>query len=200
MAARFRPAFGIFEAALLLVLAGTLLWLLRPIPGARAAAAEERAAIAVVAALADAEDALAAERRAAPHLRLDRLAAASPAAARALDGFAPSGIPGVLGNRSYWVAVLLPGRDGALAAPGDEVEAEAARGYCVVAWPRSGAPGVLRALAGLPRGVMWQAAEGAAESGEAADPPVPALVFGPPGDARDPPRPPDWAPARSRRP
>jgi hypothetical protein len=200
MDAKFRAPVGIFEAAILLVLAGMALWILRPLPGARTSAVEEKAMMALLGAVADAEDAQAAGRKAAPFLRLDRLEAASPAAAKALQGYSPSKVPGVLGNRSYWLAVLLPKKEGWLAPPGAEEAGEAARGYCVVAWPRKEAPAVLRAMAALPEGFMWQRADGVEESGEPAVPPVPRAMLPPTGQGpRVPPPPPDWAQARRRR-
>ncbi len=199
MVAKFRAPVGIFEAAILLVLAGMALWILRPVPGARTSATEEKAMMALLGSMADAEDAQAAGRKAAPYLRLDRLAAASPAAAGALRGYSPSKVPGVLGNGSYWLAVLLPKKEGWLAPPGSEESAEAARGYCVVAWPRKEAPAVLRAMAALPEGGMWQRADGMDESGEPAAPPVPHVILPMPGpDYRVPPPPPDWAQAKKR--
>ncbi len=199
MSGKFRAPVGIFEAATLLVLAGMALWILRPLPGAAAAAAEEAAMIGVIGTVADAEDARAAAHKGAPYLSVDRIAAESPAAAKALLGFTPSKVPGVLGNRFYWVAVLLPRAEGWLGPLGTEDAAEAARGYCVVAWPRKEAPGLLRALAALPEGAMWQRAEGMDESGDAAAPPVPRILFPPLGQSpRVPPKPADWAHGKSR--
>ncbi len=197
---RFRRPFGLFEAALLLVLAGGGLWILRPIPGARRSAASEKEILALLGALADAEDARAAGRRGG-YLPLDPLAASDPALRRALAGFRPSGAAGVLGNTSYWVTVLLPGAEGALDTRMAPDPAAADRGFVAVAWPRSAAAPVLRALAALPGGILWQRADGEAESGEPSRPPVPRVAFPLPGKdgpvVPDPP--PDWVVARKRR-
>jgi hypothetical protein len=200
MAERYRPAVGIFEAAILLALAAMALWFARPFGGARSAASEDRAMSAALGALADAEDAAVAGKRPGPFLPLDRLAAASPAAAEALRGFRPSAVPGVYGNPRYWIAVLLPGRDGWLAKPGAEEPGEAARGYCIVAWPTREAPTVLRAIAALPENAMWQRADGMAESWDPADPPVPRILLPAPGQTpRCPPPPTDWVLSRKRK-
>jgi len=193
--------FGLFEAAILLALACMALWATKPLPGARRSAGEESVAFALLSAVADAEDALAAHgKKASPYLRLDRLGAANPAVAKALEGWVPAKSPGVYGNRAYWIAVLLPARDGALEAPGAESAEGAMRGYCVVAWPRKEAPAVLRDLAALPDGVMWQRVDGAEESGDPALPPVPRASMPPPGQGlRVPPPPPDWAVAARRK-
>ncbi len=198
----FRAPFGILDAAMVLVLAGMALWFLRPMPGSLAAADEERAVHAVIGALANAEEEGAPSRKSAPFLPLDRLLATRPALRSSLEGFTPSKVPGVHGNRSYWIAVLLPGKEGWIAAPGAEDPAEAARGFCVLAWPRKGAEPVLRALAALPRSFPydWQRADGADESGEPDLPPVPRVQFPPPGQGdRAPSPPPDWAIAKKRK-
>lgn len=196
---RPRRPLGILEAALLLVLAGAGLWIVRPVPRARRAAAAEKDVQAALAAIADAEDARAAGRRG--YLPLDPLTASEPALAKALAGFRPSTAAGVLGNGSYWIAVHLPGADGALGEGVPPDPDSANRGYVVLAWPRSGAPHVLRALAALPAGVTWQRADGMEESGDPARPPVPRVVFPVPGkDGPEVPDPPsDWVVARKRR-
>ena len=70
--------------------------------------------------------------------------------------------------------------DGRLARPGHEDPSEAARGYCIVAWPTREAPKVLRAIAALPGNAMWQRADGMDESWDPADSPVPRIEFPPP--------------------
>jgi hypothetical protein len=200
MAERYRPSVGIFEAATLLALAATALWFARPFAGARRAAAEDRAMGAILGVLADAQDAAVAGKKDAPYLPLDRLVASSPAAARALRGFQRSNVPGVWGDGRYWLAVLRAGRDGWLAKPGEEEEGEAARGYCIVAWPDRGAPKVLRAIATLPEKSAWQRGDGMEESGDPAAPPIPRVALPPLGTLpRCPSPPPDWSVARKRK-
>jgi hypothetical protein len=189
MASRFRGPFGIFEAAILLTVAGMVLWIVRPLPGADGAAAEERSVMKAMGAVADHLEA-----RKPPFLRLDRLGALP-----ALAGWTPSAVPGVYGRGSFWMAVLLPGRDGWLCAPGEEVPSEAGRGYCVVAWPKKEAADVLRAVAALPGKAMWQRTDGMEESGDPARPPVPRVAFPAAGaPLRSPGAPPDWTPGKSR--
>ena len=205
-ARRYRLPLGIFEAGLLLVFAAGGLWLARPLGSARRAAAAEKEILAVIGAVADAEDAKVVGGKGS-FLPLDRLSA-EPAVAKTLAGFAPSPVAGVLGNRSYWLTVLLPGPEGGLArVVPDRLSAAggasliAPRGYAVVAWPRSGAAAVLRALAALPEGNMWQRADGMEESGDPAIPPVPRAAFPGPGNGgpRVPDPPPDWVQAKKRR-
>ncbi len=185
MAQRWRFPFGILEAAILLVLAGMALWIVKPLPAAREAAAAEKEAIQAIGALADALEAAG-----PPHRR----PAVPPA------GWTPAPAAGTWGRGAYWMTVLLPARDGWLAAPGGESAGEAGRGFCVVAWPKTGAPEVLRSLAALPKGVMWQRVEGVAESGEPGTPPVPRAAFPPPGpDSKVPAPPPDWTGSRKRK-
>jgi hypothetical protein len=192
--ARHRSPVGIFEAALLLVVAAGALWLMAPIPRAKRAAEDERAIHAVLGTVAGALETRMAAGRGPGPVPIERLVKEDPAVARALQDFQFSGRSGVLGNRHYWIAVLLPGREGLLAAPGDEDPSEAARGFCVVAWPRDGAPAVLRELAALPEGVVWQRAEGVAKSGFGPRPPVPGAAFPPVNSSgsRVPPPPADW--------
>ncbi len=193
---RHRPPFGIFEAALVLVLAGAAVWLARPVPGARAAAAAEKEVLALLDAVADAEDALPAG---APFLPLPALAARGGPGTAPLALLSPSPVEGVMGNGSYWVAVLLPDRDGVLRGPGERGIPGARRGYAVVAWPRKGASPLLRSVAALPRGGAWQRADGMPESGEPGGPPVPSAAFS--ADPEDPPPEPptDWVRARDRK-
>lgn len=197
---RFRSPLGLFEAALALVLAAMVLWALKPVPGARAAAAAEKDLLAVLGAVADAEDRLPGRPGAAGFLPLDALAAADPALRAALGDFAPSGVRGVLGNGSYWLTVLLPGEEGVVVAPGEEATT-ARRGYVAVAWPKAGAPAVLRSLAALPGRALWQRADGMDRRGGAASPPLPRVAFPPPGEGlpKAPLPPPDWVQARSRK-
>ena len=199
--ARHRSPVGIFEAALLLVVAAGALWMMAPIPRAKRAADEERAIHSVLGTLAGALEARMAPGRGLSPVPIDRLAKEDPAVARALGGFEFSGRSGVLGNRHYWIAILLPGREGVLAAPGEEDPAEAARGFCVVAWPRDGAPAVLRELAALPEGQVWQRAEGVAKAPGDSRPPVPGAAFPPAnsGGSRVPPPPADWTSSKKWR-
>ena len=193
-AARPRASLGILDATILLVFAGMALWFLRPMPGARAAAEEEKALLRTLGSVADAEDGIAAAKRGDPYLPLDRLLTAKPALKEALAGWKPSKVPGVLGNRAYWLAVLLPGKEGWLAAPGGEDVTELSRGFLVVAWPRHEAAYVLRALGALPRGFMWQRADAMEESGEPDRPPVPRAQMPDRGQSEHlPSPPPDWA-------
>ena len=107
---------------------------------------------------------------------------------------------GVWSRGNYWMTVLLPARDGWIAARGAELGSEAARGFCVVAWPKRDAPAVLRALAAFPKDVMWQRTDGMEESGSPDAPPVPRVAMPPLGaEMRIPPPPPDWTQARKRR-
>ena len=185
---------------LLVVVAGTL-WLAAPIPRAKRAAEDERAIHSVLGAVAGCLEKRMATGRGLPPVPIERLVKEDPAAARALQGFSASGRAGVLGNRLYWIAVLLPGREGVLAGPGEEDPAEAARGFCVIAWPRDGAPAVLRELAALPEGTCWQRAEGFAKAPGHPRPPVPATAF-PPANSegtRVPTPPPDWTVGRKWR-
>ena len=201
-ARRFRTPLGLFEAGLLLVVAAAGLMLLRPLPFARRNANAEKEILAHMGAVADAEDARAAGTR-GPYLPLDGLVAADGALAKSLAGFTPAPAAGVLGNRSYWMAVLPVGSEGWLAAPGAGDPAFAARGYALVAWPKTGAPEVLRALAALPAAVMWQRADGMEESGDPARPPLPRACFTGTGSggARTfvPDPPPDWVISKKRR-
>ena len=185
MADRYRLPVGILEAATLLVVAGMALWGVKPIPGAREAAAAERDALKTIGALADAL-----EKAGGPYRR--------PQAAP--EGCTASPVAGTWSRGPYWVTVLLPAREGWLAPPGKEHSGEASRGFCVVAWPRKEAPEVLRALVALPQGFMWQRSDGMEESGDPAVPPVPRASLAPPGpDAKIPSPPPDWTIARKRR-
>jgi hypothetical protein len=185
MAPRYRSPVGILEAAILLVLAGMALWVVKPLASSREAAAAEKEAVGEVGALADAL-----EKAGPPYRR----PAAPPA------GWSASPVPGVFGRGNYWMTVLLPARDGWIAPRGAELGSEAARGFCVVAWPKREAPAVLRALAGLPKDVMWQRTDGMEESGDPAVPPVPRVAMPPLGaEMKIPPPPPDWVQARRRR-
>lgn len=199
--ARHRSPVGIFEAAILLVLAAGALWFAAPIPRARRAAADEKEIYAAIGAVADALEARMAPPRSQPPVRVERLLREDPAAARALAGHEASGRAGVVGVRHYWVSVLLPGRDGVIAAPGEEDPAEAARGFCVLAWPREGASPLLRELAALPEGFMWRRADGVAKASGEPRPPVPNAAFPPPGSGpgRVPDPPPDWTQHKKRR-
>ena len=199
--ARHRSPVGIFEAALLLVIAAGALWLMAPIPKAKRAAEDERAIHAVLGNVARALEARMAAGRGLGPVTIERLVKEDPAAARALQDFEFSGRSGVLGNRHYWIAVLLPGREGLLTAPGEEDPSEAARGFCVVAWPRDGAPAVLREPAALPEGIVWQRAEGVAKTPGDSRPPVPGTAFPPVGSSgsRVPPPPADWTLSRKWR-
>ncbi|MCK6480809.1 MAG: hypothetical protein L6R43_11885 [Planctomycetes bacterium] len=192
---RHRGPLGIFEAALLLVVAGMVLWLLRPLPAARAAAEAEKRMASLLDALADAEDAL---PRGTPFLPLPALLARDPALRERFAG-AAAGPDGVLGAGEFWVAVLLPDRDGMLRGPGSPDGTGAARGYAVLAWPRRGASRLLRSLAALPGNGAWQRADGMEEPGDPALPPVPRAGFPEGGGRRAPEPPPDWVKASFRR-
>jgi hypothetical protein len=197
---RFRAPVGILEAAMLLVIAGMALWSSRPFPASRAAAAEERSILSAIGTVADIEDSLGGGKRGVPRVPLPRLLAVSGTLREALREFTPSPVAGVYGNRSYWLTVLLPGKEGWLAAPGQEEPGEAVRGYCVVAWPKKDAADMLRAVAALPKGVMWQRADAMEESGNPNGPPVPRVAFPPPGSSDPvPDPPPDWAMAKRRK-
>jgi len=193
---RHRGSLGIFEAALLLVALGAGLWIARPVPGARGAAEAERGMLSVLDAVADAEEALPAGT---PRLPLADLVLRDPRARKALAGFTPSPVPGVVGNGTYWFTVLLPDRDGVVRGPGAADASGAARGFVVVAWPVKGASRLLRSLAGLPAGGAWQRGDGIRESGEPGDPPVPRLAFPERPADRPPDPPPDWVRARNRK-
>jgi hypothetical protein len=199
--AKHRGSLGLMEAAMLLVVVAGALWMTAPIPRSRRAAEDERAVHAVIGAVADALDARMAGPRGRPPVRLERLLREEPALARTLEAFRPSGTQGVLGNGTYWVAVLLPGIEGLLASPGKEDPAEAMRGFCVVAWPCAGTHPALREIAALPDGHMWQRIDGMGKSLDPARPPLPRAAFPPAGTdgSRVPDPPPDWTLAKRRR-
>ncbi len=185
---RFRPALGLLEAGALLVVVLGVAYAVAPGAWARNAASAETAALDVLGAMADAEEA--ALRGGGTYLPLPELLARDPGLAR--RGLEPSPVAGVYAGPAYWFAVLLADEEG---RPRRAATAPSPRGFVALAWPRRPGVDAVRALAALPGGVSWQHALENRGSGDPARPPVPRAVFPPPkaGVPQVPQPPPDWS-------